>query len=364
MKKIKILHILYSEDVGGIAKINYMLAKIQAQDAELETAFLFGKGEGWLFNKVKYFGVKIYNIGLKSGFDFSLLKLIKIVNIMKNYDILQYHSFNPILAIAGIISGKNIVYHEHSTFGIGRKVTSRDRIKQILKRYFLKMYAKKIIANSNFTKAIATKMVSPKDDRIFNVIYHGLDEVLPERTKAQVKKDLGIPEDYFIVGTAGKLVHVKRIDRLIDAYLSARVDNSYLVIAGDGPLKNKLINYANEIGLKGKVIFTGNAPYIYDLMNIFDIFILPSQAESFGLVVIEAARLGIPLAVFEDSGGAKEVVDMIGGIIVKDIKEMTDVIRESYENRGHRPDYRNLDFFSVARMNEDLKKLYQDVVNE
>ena len=79
------------------------------------------------------------------------------------------------------------------------------------------------------------------------------------------------------------------------------------------------------------VRFIGYREDIFDIVNAFDLFVLPSNNEPFGLALLEAMTLGIPSVVFKDGGGA---VDIIGesGIVVENPKDLSDVILNLKDN--------------------------------
>ncbi|HFP0390938.1 TPA: glycosyltransferase, partial [Escherichia coli] len=80
-----------------------------------------------------------------------------------------------------------------------------------------------------------------------------------------------------------------------------------LLIAGDGALRNKLLDLVCQLNLVDKVFFLGQRSDIKELMCAADLFVLSSEWEGFGLVVAEAMACERPV-VATDSGGVKEVV--------------------------------------------------------
>jgi glycosyltransferase involved in cell wall biosynthesis len=75
----------------------------------------------------------------------------------------------------------------------------------------------------------------------------------------------------------------------------ARSPASSLSILGAGPLESELKNLAKKLGLSESVNFLGRSSHIYDFLSELDAFILTSKYEGFGMVLLEAMDVGIPV---------------------------------------------------------------------
>ncbi|HWD24731.1 MAG TPA: glycosyltransferase [Acidimicrobiales bacterium] len=121
-----------------------------------------------------------------------------------------------------------------------------------------------------------------------------------------------------IVGTAGRLVPVKRVERLLEAFrlVADRLPEARLEIAGDGPRRAGLVSYASELGLGDKVTFLG---WVEDLPSVFRrwrAFAATSESEGLNLALAQAMGAGLP-AVATNVGGMREVIqDDRGGWLV------------------------------------------------
>jgi N-acetyl-alpha-D-glucosaminyl L-malate synthase BshA len=78
------------------------------------------------------------------------------------------------------------------------------------------------------------------------------------------------------------------------------------MMVGDGPEKEKAEQLCFELGIQDKVIFFGNSNEIDKILCLTDLFLLPSQTESFGLVALEAMACSVPV-ISSNSGGLPEV---------------------------------------------------------
>ena len=100
---------------------------------------------------------------------------------------------------------------------------------------------------------------------------------------------------------------LKRIIDVIDIFkgIYSKIDSKLMMI-GEGPEKRKAIRYVSDNKLKDKVLFLGNSNEIDKILCYSDLFLLPSEKESFGLSALEAMAHGVPI-ISSNAGGIPEV---------------------------------------------------------
>ena len=120
---------------------------------------------------------------------------------------------------------------------------------------------------------------------------------------------------------------VKRIPDIIKIFYNVqKVIPSKLMMVGDGPEKEKAEILCQELGIYDKVIFFGNSHEIDKILLLTDLFLLPSETESFGLAALEAMACGVPV-ISSNSGGLPEVnFDGFSGYLsnVGNVEEMAE----------------------------------------
>jgi len=120
---------------------------------------------------------------------------------------------------------------------------------------------------------------------------------------------------------------VKRIPDVIKIFYKIQQQiPAKLMMVGDGPEKEKAERMCYELGIQDKVIFFGNSNEIDRILSYSDLFLLPSETESFGLAALEAMALSVPV-ISSNSGGLPEVnFDGISGYLsdVGDVEEMAE----------------------------------------
>lgn len=144
----------------------------------------------------------------------------------------------------------------------------------------------KIVCISKAEKASAEREHIAKDDKLA-LIPNGIDVSAVKNAVAKSRSELGIAEDAFVVGMIGRLSPQKAPDVFIRAakLIHDEIPNSAFIIVGCGEEEAEVKAYAKENGLN--LIVTGwtNEPYSY--LKVFDVAMLLSRWEGFGLAVVE-----------------------------------------------------------------------------
>lgn len=115
-------------------------------------------------------------------------------------------------------------------------------------------------------------------------------------------------EDEMIMMHASNFRPVKRIPDVIEIFRRVREKvKTKLVLVGDGPEMSLAEHLIGQHGLNDEVMLLGNQDSIGTILPVADLFVLPSQTESFGLSALEAMSCGVP-ALVSDTGGLPELV--------------------------------------------------------
>jgi glycosyltransferase involved in cell wall biosynthesis len=116
------------------------------------------------------------------------------------------------------------------------------------------------------------------------------------------KKELGISE-FFVFGTIARLAKQKNYEILFESFASISDNNKKvkLLIVGDGPDKSKVIDYAEKLKLLEKIFWVTHTNDVYKYLSAMDVFILASNYEGFGLVLLEAMQSNTPIIAANNS---------------------------------------------------------------
>jgi N-acetyl-alpha-D-glucosaminyl L-malate synthase BshA len=163
---------------------------------------------------------------------------------------------------------------------------------------------------------------------------------------------------------------VKRIGDVIGVFAGVRrALPATLVLAGDGPDRELAEQEVDRLGLRADVRFLGKVDQVADLLRGADLFLLPSQNESFGLSALEAMACGVPVIATSGGGLPEVVTDGETGHLapVGAVPEMTEhavaLLRDdrALERMRRAAAARALDF-SAERVVPRYEALYQDVL--
>lgn len=117
--------------------------------------------------------------------------------------------------------------------------------------------------------------------------------------KEKMRMDLGIPEDFFVIGHIGRFMPPKNHDYILRVFSCVKCKNSKakLLLIGDGELRNVIKQKSMQLGIADDVLFLGVRSDVADILQAVDLFVLPSKYEGLGIVLIEAQCEGIPCVI-------------------------------------------------------------------
>lgn len=112
--------------------------------------------------------------------------------------------------------------------------------------------------------------------------------------RAEKRKELGVPEDAFVVISVGELIHRKNHIAVIRALKNINIQKLYYVICGSGKLDAYLKEEVKKLGIEDKVLFAGFRSDVIELMDSADLFCFPSLQEGLPVALMEAMAVGMP----------------------------------------------------------------------
>lgn len=130
-------------------------------------------------------------------------------------------------------------------------------------------------------------------------------------SRVELRRQWNLPQEAPVVLFCGKFQAWKRPQDLLQAFVKSGVDEAYLLFAGDGPLRTQLENEAQSLGVAARVRFLGflNQSKLPGAYIASDLLVLPSEYETFGLVVSEAMVCGLPAVVSDQVGARFDLVE-------------------------------------------------------
>src|SRR3989344_3655844 len=179
-----------------------------------------------------------------------------------------------------------------------------------LNEFFTRRMIDEYVAiNDTTRKYLLARGIAPERIRIQTPNTINEARIIAARArKGSVRKRFKIPVDAAIILSVGRLEREKGFDVLLRVYAASKVD-AYILIAGDGILREELVALTKELGIAERVVFVDAVPHeeIWDYYADSDVFVLLSVSEALGLVVWEAMYMGLPV-IGRRTGGILESI--------------------------------------------------------
>ena len=187
--------------------------------------------------------------------------------------------------------------------------------------------------------------------------------------RESARRSLGIAADAVVIVAIGRLVPIKRLDRLIDAFalVAGRVRGSALYLVGDGSERDDLEARVIAAGLGDRVSFVGWSSSTPDWYAAADVVALTSDREGTPLALIEAAAAGRPVVATDVGGVADVVIDGSTGFVVpaSNTGQFADRLIQLADDPGLRGSMgreapKRATRYSAERLVADLDDLYRE----
>ena len=253
----------------------------------------------------KAFGVNVVNLRMPYWWNLSVLWRLYRLLKKNDFDVVHTHLFRadifgPILSrMAGVPKVVTTIHNTERFF------------KYLLIKFVLNVvndYVHQVIAISRAVKTYLVKEVGFDPGKIC-VVYYGIDvnnetyassdqKMNSMALRNLTRQKLNLPAKAVIIGTVGRLSRQKGHPYLLEAFakIHKKCPETRLLIVGhdDQRLGPKLESLATQMGIREKVWFTG---YLdgREAMKAMDLFVLPSLWEGFGLVLLEAIAMELPI---------------------------------------------------------------------
>jgi glycosyltransferase involved in cell wall biosynthesis len=179
-----------------------------------------------------------------------------------------------------------------------------------------------------------------KHDKVFEVPYGVEWEKYQSERKNKIENrmTLKIPQDKFVVGCIGRIEPLKGQETLLDALAMAGIEEAFLVFAGstdDKKYFEKLQQKIYHYKIEDRVAFYNFTFDVPKLMSTFDLFVMPSLSETFGLVLLEAMSASLPV-IATNSGGVPEIISNgIDGLLfeTRDSFHLSKLLKKIYQDK-------------------------------
>jgi len=344
---MKILYVLNSSKFGGMEV--HVLDLVKGMVKKGHEVFVWCP-QGDMSDLYQKNGAVVSNEFISKDFDFKYIAKLKKYVEDNNIDIVHAHELkavvNSLLACRNT-KVKAVVTHTHTPI-------SEWQINSIKKFLNVKLYSYVVnkLSSAEIALTESKKKVKIKEginEKILEVIPNGIDTStfnIPSLHRFEFEKEIkrrhGIPEDAFVFGNLGRITQEKGHEVLVRAFSEFlnsqlfRKEKMYLLIVGGGALEDKIKNLVKELELDKNVVITGRFDDEDKIkyFSTFDVFVFPTLAEGFGIVLIEAMSMGLPV-ICSNLEVLKEVgEDYVKFFNVGDYEDLSDKMVDEYNKTG------------------------------
>ncbi len=364
MSPKKVLHIVEDLRIGGLERVLASIVLNLDRSKFIPQVWCLAQG-GEIADDLIRAGVKVKILGMSSYYN--PLKIIKLSNYLRKSKINIIHTHGYFASTFGRLAAilartPIIITHIHTTyFGFKKR--------NILIERFLSYFTDKIVCVSRSTREFVEK-IERIDNNKTCLIYNGTETTIKDLVKTHIDRaSLSFTADDFVIITVASLVAHKGHQSLLNAIsiLSKKYKNLRLLIVGDGPLRSKLEEYAKNLQISSRIVFTGLRKDVFSLLKLADLFVLPStEREGVSIALIEAMGQGLAL-VGTKIGGTPEVIENnVNGLLVAPggSYQLANAIRQLMTDNGKKEKMANkgrkifAKKFSTQIMMENIELLY------
>lgn len=242
----------------------------------------------------KQAGSKIFSLPSRRKHYLQYKKALNSIFDNNQYDVVWANvcslSSIDVLAVAKKHNVKKRIVHSHNSLNMSGFVTNT-----------LHEFNKKRISNiaTDFwaCSTHAGEWMFPETIDDVKVINNAIDTKLfsiNEETRIKTRKELGL-DDNFVIGHVGRYHFQKNHELLINIFNEILLlkPNAKLVLVGSGELENDVREQVQSLGIEEYVLMLGQRSDIPDLLQAFDVFLLPSRFEGLPFVLVEAQATGL-----------------------------------------------------------------------
>jgi glycosyltransferase involved in cell wall biosynthesis len=309
---INILHLIETSGPGGAE--NVLINLSAGLDSIRFRSIVCLRKDGWLKDELERRHICTYVKKEKGFIDIGfIIKLLRLI-IRERISLIHSHEF--LMGFYGALLGKLAKIPVITTFH-GKDYYWEKARRRLAMRFIANNC--QLVTVSNEMRQFLSEKVGISVD-LLKTINNGIDlKIYSERDNpAVIKKTIGIDKDTKVVGTVGSLYPVKGqtyLLRAVPLILNENPDVMFLFI-GRGEQEKELRQEALNLNVSSRVRFLGFRSDVPALLDVVDVFVLPSLSECLPLSVLEAMAKKIP-AVVTDVGGNREIIDdRVTGFIV------------------------------------------------
>jgi glycosyltransferase involved in cell wall biosynthesis len=314
-RKIGILQVL-QEYGSSIAYVSNEYARsLDRNRYRITVVYLFGRPAPLIEHDTSADEVLFLDLPEREPYGLRIQALRRLLTLCRRgqFDLVVCHRYKPahLMALVGLFCPihRRLLYVVHGVRALG--VLARLRRRLYAAVLFRRRFVFIAVSNDVGKDLLASRIPGKRD--LVLTIHNSLDVdavVAGQLDRGAARRLLGLDPATFVFGIVGRLASYKGQDLLIRALALAREElgDAKLAIIGSGKAKAQLRELAKSEGVANRVVFCGHVAHAARVMTAFDVFVLASAKEPFGLVLLEAMAARTPI-IASTTGGALEVIE-------------------------------------------------------
>jgi glycosyltransferase involved in cell wall biosynthesis len=330
---LSIVHVIARLNVGGAALHVLQLAHEQQRRGHdvVVVAGTLAAGEESMEYIADELGVEVLKLPalqreLSLHADASAIRRLRAIIRERRPDVLHTHTAKAGVTgrIAAFTAGRArprvLVHTYHGHVLSGYFSPRRERVFRTIERVLARRTSALVAVSEEVRNDLVRLDVAPRER--FTVVPYGFElpewSVEDDEARSRVRGQLGLGDDTFAIGWAGRLTAIKRpldLVRTLRAVVDADVD-AVLVLVGDGELRGETEALARELGVFERTRFAGFQQRIRDWYAAFDVFLLTSANEGTPVVAIESLAAQRPVVATAAGGTGTVVTDGESGFLL------------------------------------------------
>ena len=368
---IRVLMVVGSLDCGGAESLVMNLFRNIDRSKIVFDFAVHTDYPGFFADEVEALGGKIYHFP-----KYRIINGIKFRKCWRNffkehqgeYQIIHTHHSSSVAMILKIAKkfGLYTIAHSHSAGwdkslkGFGNRLLSHGT-RKVADHFFACSYS---AAVAEFGEKVA------KDNQRCKIIANGISAenyIYNKTIRSKIREQLNISKDVHLYGHVGRFVYAKNHQYLIKVFseILKKDPTSYLLLLGDGELKNDIVDQVEILGIKDHVLMPGLVKNVNEYLQAMDYFIFPSNYEGLPVVLVEAQASGLRCMKSDVITNEVDVTDLVSALsinvepsvwaekIVKNVDYSRQNTYEIIKKAG----------FDISSSVDYLTKFYIDVIN-
>jgi glycosyltransferase involved in cell wall biosynthesis len=372
-KKIKVLQAIRQGQVGGGE--SHILSLVKHIDKNRFEPVVLSFTDGQMIDELNNTGIENFVIPSTRAFDFGKWKEVKALMKTEEIDLVHIHGTRATSNVYW--AAKNlklpVIYTIHGWSFHNDQSALIKKTRILFEKWITKKTDRNISVSSSNQKTGKENIAGFKSDVIYNGI--DLEKFNAESSERKnIRHELDIPADAIVISFIGRITLQKDPVTLIKAFKEViqQQPKAFLLIVGDGDMKEETVKLAKELKIENKIIFENFRTDVADILFSSNIYCLPSLWEGFPIGLLEAMAMCKPVIATKVDGSIEIIQHNKNGVLIdsENIQMLAEAMNKLINNKNLRTqlgtEARNtiVKDFDVCKMTRKIEAVYTNVLSE